>query len=135
MTREDWAAATASTVKLSDEVVAELLAVAVTEVALAVALTAFQESASEAVVAAVASEAILVLRVCSALTVDDSVACLFFSRVCGAASSCISWLMMLVVSSPLTRPEIDVVPDMTAPSSARTRPVADGMPARHRRLA
>ncbi len=50
------------------------------------------------------SSATLVLRVCSVVTSDWSVETRVLSLVCGAASSCMSWLMMVVVSSPLESP-------------------------------
>ncbi len=51
----------------------------------------------------------LALRVCIAVTARSAVETLLLSMVCGRASSCMSWLMIVAVSRPLTRPPMLVL--------------------------
>ena len=50
------------------------------------------------------SEATFVLSDCRAVTRLWVTVCFVLSACCGCASICMSWLMMLAVSRPLTRP-------------------------------
>jgi hypothetical protein len=80
------------------------VAVAVTEGSDDDAASACQLEAVAALVAASPSEATFVLSDCSAVTRLWVAVCLVLSACCGWDSSCMSWLMMLAVSRPLTRP-------------------------------
>ena len=83
---------------------AVVAAVAETWVELLVAVSGDQEAVvvrSWALLARVANRA---FSACRVLTVDCSVLSRDFSMVWGWASTCISWLMMVAVSSPLTSP-------------------------------
>ncbi len=86
------------------------LAVAVTEVSVDDAVSACQLVAVADLVAASPSEDTLVLRDCRAVTRLWVALCLVLSACWGWDSSCMSWLMMLVVSRPLIRPPTLCVP-------------------------
>ena len=65
-----------------------------------------------------ASAAILVLRSCSLVTTDSWLLTWVLSRDCGMASSCMSWEMIVAVSSPLARPLMLALPISILPVSA-----------------
>ncbi len=83
---------------------APAVAEAATEVSLEVAARAPQVALSCNVFAADSSAWNLVLRPWYAVTAVWVLVSLVFRFVCGCASICISWLMIVLVSSPLTRP-------------------------------
>src|SRR3954447_24196830 len=89
-------------------------AVAVTDVELDVAAAAPQVLADCRALAADSRVAKRVLTDCSELTADCWLLRLVLRRVWGAACSCMSCVMIVVVSSPLTSPST-VVPTMRPP--------------------
>ena len=114
--------ATESTLNVTDPAPAfwEDETTAVAPVPVVVAANAVHDAGFAALVAASASEATLVLRACRAVTRPCAADCLDLSRVCGAASTCISWLMSAVVSRPLTMPSMPSV--ATSPSFSSRLP-------------
>jgi hypothetical protein len=84
------AVASWSTLNVNDDACVPAAAVAVTDVAVDLAVTGFHASGSAALVAASRSDEILVFNDWRADTNVSVFATLLFSRVCGAASSCIS---------------------------------------------
>ena len=119
----EWFAAIRSTLKVSAPGVADVPAAAVTEVdeldALAAVHVAGFWTASAA--ARRASKRVLMARYAVAL------ACVleswFFSRVCGFASTCISWLISAPVSIPETRPVLTLMPAMSCPPESGSRAI------------
>src|SRR5690349_19355147 len=99
-----WVSAVCPTVKLSGPLTALLPAVALTRVLELVTFTGFQAVAFARSPALVVSEANAAFRSCNDFTLVCSVLSLALRLVWVWASTCISWEMIVLVSSPLTRP-------------------------------
>ncbi len=110
----DWAAASWVTEKVTEPLSAPEAAVAMTDVDEEVAVAAPQVVACWSFSAAACRPEKRVLTDCSALSADCSVVREDLRRFCGTASTCISWLMMPVVSRPLISPSTVVA---TSPPS------------------
>ena len=103
-----WVCASLVTWKSIEPALAAAVVVAVTLSLLVVAVLRSKAPGLAAAVAWVASAATLLLRPCSADTMDWRSWDLYLSSVCGMASTCITELMSAVVSSPLASPSSEI---------------------------